>query len=195
MVGEPNLTTLPLTSDPIPHNISLIGVSLSLDDLPIIELSSQTSCHSWISRYSLSPEVKLSQPRDLRDINSGSISCAARGADRSHVVMGDRIQIQRRILPHKWQTIREVEVAVSRPWIVSSEFLVRRSIVRIVEAMPESSQRHRSMTLAAPDDGSLKSKLKVLRRTEGEHRGVHPGGIQIGMPLDASHKEIVPDRT
>src|SRR5262249_44475455 len=160
------LPALGLTADPITKNITLVRVALQLDDLEVAEEATVTRPDARVGRYTFQSQAKLLQAsRKLRDIDSGAKGGPPRRADWSHIVVLDRIYIERCIFPHKGQPVGEVEVTEPCPRIFARVLFIRSRIVKVEESVQERVQRNRCVPFPAEDDRSLKAKLKVRRRT------------------------------
>src|SRR5580698_11066825 len=116
---------------------------------------------SRIGRHRLHSEIEPVQLRDLRNIQSRPIRRASRSADGRHIVMRDRIHIERHIAAQVGQSVRSIEVAEPRTWVIAPRLFLLSAIVRIEKAVKERMQSYGCMVGSAPDDGPLKPELEI----------------------------------
>src|SRR5258708_22482332 len=108
--------------------------------------------------------------------------------------MGNRIRIERHVATHQRQPVGKTEIAEPRPGILTRGLLAANSIAHTEETAKKRVQRNRNVTLSAPDDRPLKSKLEVFRRTERKHLGMNTPRSRNVMPLQTPNIEVIPHR-
>ena len=191
VIGQPCLPTFRFAANPIAKNISLVGISLSLDRLKIHKVAAVTANCWWVGIDGLSPQVKLWYFRKLRKIQSSSNCSAFRSAYRSYIVMHFGIQILRQPIAQKRQPIGVVESTEARPRIFARVLDRNGYILEAPEAMPERAQRNRFVSLAAPDICARESKFKIARGLKLEFLHVHPGVVRVGMPFQTADDKFI----
>src|SRR5208283_2904349 len=95
-------------------------------------------------------------------------------ADRAHVVMTNRIRIQRDPVGEEWKPPGEVEGTHSISWIVSSVLFassglrINRYVLKAEEAVQKSVQRDGRVAFAAPDGQPVETELQIACGLEGD---------------------------
>src|SRR6185312_1895293 len=208
MVGKPCLSALGFAANPVTHDEALVGITLHLDALVVIELAGKAAEGGGIGAYPFDAKVELGHVGELREVEARAIRGTARRAGRRYVVVDDRVGVERDVVAQEGQAPGEVEGAPASAWVVPAQFFSESGVVDVEKALQEGVQRYRfvaggyrevrlytTVTFAAPDDGALKAKLKVRRGRECEHLRVHPRVFRTGMAFQRANEEVVANGT
>src|ERR1700733_4264609 len=108
----------------------------------------------------------------------------ARRGDGKDVIVYFGIAIEGQPLGQIGQAPGEVEGTEAGAGVVARKLFPSVGIADAVDAMPERTQRNRRVVHASPNDGALKSELKVRRGLEGNLFRMDPGAHRDVVALE-----------
>ena len=94
MIGEPRLAALVFAPDPISHELAVVGIAISLNDLDINILAITAEAGVGIGRDRFRAQVELGSAREMREIEAGAEGGVAWRGDRKDVVVHFGISVE-----------------------------------------------------------------------------------------------------
>src|SRR5690348_5588161 len=134
------------------------------------------------------------QTGEPREIDPRMISGPARRANRTYVVVHERIGVQRDPVAQKRKPVGEVEGSQARAGIIWRRLLGAAHVLEAEKAVQERVQGDRRMALSAPDRQSVETELQIPRGLETDLLHVDPRVVRVRVTFQASDEEVVAER-
>src|SRR5579863_448625 len=122
VIGDPSLSALIFASDPVPEQLSRVGIALPLEHLVVHKSAAVGVSGGRIGFHAFDAHIEPGHSGDLGEIEARAPGGAPWSVDGGDVVVHFSIRVESEVFAHERQPVGKVKCAETRTGVVATEF-------------------------------------------------------------------------